>query len=172
MKTSGLYQTIPLCQTTWSYNLQVHHLHAPFWSYILQVHHLHAHFFPATIPVAPTRPCAETMAASSVFITWNGFFTVLPVKICTLFSVFNNCCCLDDGNQNHTNLPWGCQQVLSSQNIRKKPCTLYNVKSKRWPSFEQPYNKKYFLQIRESLCSINHHAMSEQWGVAAQPHTI
>jgi hypothetical protein len=31
----------------------------------------------------------ETMDALSVFITWNGILTVLPVKISTLFLSFN-----------------------------------------------------------------------------------
>jgi hypothetical protein len=34
---------------------------------------------------------------------------------------------------------------------KKKPYTLSNVKSTTCPSFEEPYNTKYFFQIRVSL---------------------
>jgi hypothetical protein len=31
---------------------------------------------------------------------------------------------------------------------------------------------KHFLQVRVSLCWMNHHTMNKQWQVAAQPHTL
>jgi hypothetical protein len=114
MKASGFYLMIPLCQTTWRYIPQDHHLHAP--------------FFPTPIPVAPTRPCEGTTDVSSVFITWNGISTVLPVKISTLFSALTTVVVKMMGIKTTQIYPEEDRKYFPPKD-KKKPRTLRNVKS-------------------------------------------